>query len=66
VDDLPPRQRVVLVLRYHEQLTDDEIARLLGISGGMVRSQAACGLDKLRDIAESAAESRVDVRVNRR
>ena len=44
---LPPRQRVVL-LRYYEQRTDDEIAAVLGISRGTVRSQAARGLDKLR------------------
>ena len=45
---LPPRQRVVLLLRYYEQRSDDEIAVLLGISRGTVRSQAARGLDKLR------------------
>jgi RNA polymerase sigma-70 factor (sigma-E family) len=45
---LPRRQRVVLVLRYYEQYTDEEIADLLGISRGTVRSQAARGLDKLR------------------
>ena len=45
---LPPRQRVVLLLRYYEQRSDDEIAALLAISRGTVRSQAARGLDKLR------------------
>ncbi len=45
---LPPRQRAVLVLRYYEQLSDQEIAQVLGISRGTVRSQAARGLDKLR------------------
>jgi RNA polymerase sigma-70 factor (sigma-E family) len=45
---LPRRQRAVLVLRYYEQLTDEEIADVLGISRGTVRSQAARGLDKLR------------------
>jgi RNA polymerase sigma-70 factor (sigma-E family) len=45
---LPPRQRAVLVLRYYEQHTDEEIAALLGISRGTVRSQAARALDKLR------------------
>lgn len=62
VAGLPPRQRVVLALRYHEQLTDDEIARLLGISRGTVRSQAARGLDKLRDVAESQVEAQVNGR----
>jgi RNA polymerase sigma-70 factor (sigma-E family) len=45
---LPRRQRAVLVLRYYEQRSDEEIAGLLGISRGTVRSQAARGLDKLR------------------
>nr|BFE32284.1 SigE family RNA polymerase sigma factor [Actinomadura rugatobispora] len=45
---LPRRQRAVLVLRYYEDLPDEEIARMLGISRGTVRSQAARALDKLR------------------
>ncbi|WP_406318848.1 SigE family RNA polymerase sigma factor [Streptosporangium sp. NBC_01639] len=45
---LPRRQRAVLVPRYYEQLTDAEIAKVLGISSGTVRSQASRGLDKLR------------------
>jgi RNA polymerase sigma-70 factor (sigma-E family) len=48
VASLPPRQRTVLVLRYYEHRTDDEIAALLGVSRGTVRSQAARALDKLR------------------
>jgi RNA polymerase sigma-70 factor (sigma-E family) len=46
---LPRRQRAVLVLRYYEHLTDDDIANRLGISRGTVRSQASRGLDKLRE-----------------
>jgi RNA polymerase sigma-70 factor (sigma-E family) len=53
VAGLPPRQRVVLVLRYHEQLTDEEIAAQLGISRGTVRSQSARALDKLREFVGS-------------
>lgn len=45
---LPPRQRAVLVLRYYEQHSDEEIAAMLRITRGTVRSQAARGLDKLR------------------
>ncbi|MFF5258959.1 sigma-70 family RNA polymerase sigma factor [Actinomadura viridis] len=45
---LPRRQRAVLVLRYYEDLPDEEIARMLGITRGTVRSQAARALDKLR------------------
>ncbi|MFI7441627.1 SigE family RNA polymerase sigma factor [Nonomuraea indica] len=45
---LPRRQRAVVVLRYYEQLTDTEIAGVLGISRGTVRSQVSRALDKLR------------------
>jgi RNA polymerase sigma-70 factor (sigma-E family) len=45
---LPRRQRAVLVLRYLCDLPDAEIAAVLGISRGTVRSQAARGLDALR------------------
>jgi RNA polymerase sigma-70 factor (sigma-E family) len=46
--DLPPRQRAVLVLRYYELHTDDEIATILGISRSTVRSNAFRALKRLR------------------
>ncbi|NUP68309.1 MAG: SigE family RNA polymerase sigma factor [Nonomuraea sp.] len=45
---LPRRQRVVLVLRYYEDLPDQKIADILGISRGTVRSQAFRALQTLR------------------
>ena len=45
---LPRRQRAVLVLRYYEDLPDSEIADVLGVSPGTVRSNAARGLETLR------------------
>jgi RNA polymerase sigma-70 factor (sigma-E family) len=45
---LPRKQRAVLVLRYYEDLPDAEIADLLGVSTGTVRSNAARALATLR------------------
>jgi RNA polymerase sigma factor (sigma-70 family) len=49
VQGLPDRQRAVLVLRFHEDLTEAETARLLGLPLGTVKSLAHRGLARLRD-----------------
>ncbi|GAA1113093.1 SigE family RNA polymerase sigma factor [Kribbella jejuensis] len=46
---LPRKQRAVLVLRYYEDLTDPDIAEILGVSPATVRSNAARALATLRD-----------------
>ncbi|MFD0886622.1 SigE family RNA polymerase sigma factor [Streptosporangium algeriense] len=50
---LPRKQRAVLVLRYYEDLSDTEIAGVLGVSRGTVRSHASLGLAKLRSVLPS-------------
>jgi RNA polymerase sigma-70 factor (sigma-E family) len=50
LSQLPPRQRAVLVLRYWEQLSESEVAGLLGCSIGTVKSSASRGLARLREI----------------
>ena len=45
---LPRKQRAVLVLRYYEQLDDDEIAHLLDCARVTVRSNASKALKALR------------------
>ena len=48
VRQLPPRQRAVIVLRYYEDLSDLEVARLLGLPLGTVKSLGRLGLGRLR------------------
>jgi RNA polymerase sigma-70 factor (sigma-E family) len=45
---LPPGQRAVVVLRYHQDLPEAQVAELLGIAAGTVKSQAARALAALR------------------
>ncbi len=45
---LPPRQRAAIVLRFYEDLPDEEIATLLGCKVPTVRTAVFRGLEKLR------------------
>jgi RNA polymerase sigma-70 factor (sigma-E family) len=54
LQELPPRQRAVIVLRFYEDLTEAQTADVLGCSVGTVKSQTSRGLDRLRLITEPA------------
>jgi RNA polymerase sigma-70 factor (sigma-E family) len=56
--ELPPKQRAVLVLRYYEDLSEADIADALNCSRGTVKSQAAKGLSRLREIVEKESARR--------
>jgi RNA polymerase sigma-70 factor (sigma-E family) len=45
---LPPRQRVAIVLRYYEDLSEVQTAEAMNCAVGTVKSQVSAGLAKLR------------------
>jgi RNA polymerase sigma-70 factor (sigma-E family) len=50
VRELPAGQRAVLVLRYFDDLTEAETARVLGCAVGTVKSQHARAMVRLREL----------------
>jgi RNA polymerase sigma-70 factor (sigma-E family) len=54
---LSPRQREVVVLRYYGDLTEAQIAAVIGISPGAVKSHSSRAMSALRSVLESEHES---------
>ena len=58
---LPRRQRTIIVLRYYEDLSEAQIASLMGSSVGTVKSQASRALSTLRRDAAALAGEEIGV-----
>jgi RNA polymerase sigma-70 factor (sigma-E family) len=59
VKALPPRQRTVIVLRYYEDMSEAQIASVMGSSVGTVKSQASRALASLRKASPAYVASDV-------
>ena len=55
---LTAKERAVVVLRYYEDLSEEQTSRLLGVAVGTVKSTASRALGKLRVLPELAGEGR--------
>ena len=54
LEQLPPRQRAAIVLRFYEDLTYEQIAQSLDVTVGTVKAQVSTGLQRLRTLMEAA------------
>ena len=52
VKQLPPKQKAILELRIHEQLSYDEIARISGRSVSTIKASVFFALEKLRKLVK--------------
>ena len=58
VQAMSPRMRTAFVLRYFEDLTEAEVASVMGCAVGTVKSQISRGLAKLRSDLRAEGSSR--------
>ena len=56
IDRLPQRMRAAVVLRYFEDMTEAEVADVLGVSQGTVKSTVSRAVAKLRTDADLLAD----------
>jgi RNA polymerase sigma-70 factor (sigma-E family) len=61
---LPRAQRAVLVLRFYDDLADDEIAEVLGCGRSTVRAHASRALTQLRSFLSQRLDERRTVEVD--
>ena len=52
LQQLPPRQRAAVVLRFYEDLSYEQIAGALDVTIGTVKAQVSVGLQRLRALME--------------
>ncbi|QKW32789.1 SigE family RNA polymerase sigma factor [Actinomadura sp. NAK00032] len=50
LDRLPERQRLAVMLRYYEDMSEREIAEVLGVSVGTVKSTVSRAMTRLREL----------------
>ncbi|MFA1540371.1 SigE family RNA polymerase sigma factor [Actinomadura monticuli] len=50
LDRLPERQRLAVMLRYYEDMSEREIAETLGVSVGTVKSTVSRAMTRLREL----------------
>jgi RNA polymerase sigma-70 factor (sigma-E family) len=56
IGTLAPRQRTMLVLRFFEDLSEVQVAEMLGCSLGTVKSTTARGLARVREALEPSSQ----------
>jgi RNA polymerase sigma factor (sigma-70 family) len=52
LNQLPPKRKTALVLRYYAGLSEREIAETMGVRPGTVKSMVSRGLAELREVIE--------------
>lgn len=60
--ELAPADRVVLVLRYLEDLSVDEVAGRMGVSPGAVRNRSLRALERIRGVVDVSLSLREESR----
>jgi RNA polymerase sigma-70 factor (sigma-E family) len=58
LDALAPKQRTVIVLRYYADMSEEEVAKVLGIAVGTVKSRTSRALKTLGRFVEGGGSSR--------